>query len=218
MWINGLDVKHTPLSLEFTKNLWATGCCVYINVSHRQWKDSQLSLNQCQWTVKMTSSLHTPREPPTTQDALRTVRQAIFSMLLLPTRYCFMHNCYKLFLQTWKTKFGMGNQDLKLLLGTISWLSKLYVHIVVAGFNRWLNALCFTVKCVLFHSKYCKRNLTLWFSKSFWGNMPPVSLSQYACYHCLWCHEPYHFVYASDGPVSSNTVYYVCEETVPSLL
>ena len=100
MWINGLDVKHTPLSLEFTKNLWATGCCVYINVSHRQWKDSQLSLNQCQWTVKMTSSLHTPREPPTTQDALRTVRQAIFSMLLLPTRYCFMHNCYKLFLQT----------------------------------------------------------------------------------------------------------------------
>ena len=131
----------------------------------RRWKDSQLSLNQCQWTVRMTSSLHTPQEPPTTQDALRTVRQAIFSMLLLPTRYCFMHNCYKLFLQTWKTKFGMGNQDLRLLLGTISWLSKLCVHIVVAGFNRWLNALCFTVKCVLFHSNYCKRNLTLIFKK-----------------------------------------------------
>ena len=36
MWINGLDVKYTPLSLEFTKSLCATGCCVYINISHRQ--------------------------------------------------------------------------------------------------------------------------------------------------------------------------------------
>ena len=63
------------------------------NSYYRQWKDSQLSLNQCQWTVRMTSSLHTPLEAVTSQDALCTVRQAIFFMLLLLTRYVIFLHC-----------------------------------------------------------------------------------------------------------------------------
>ena len=74
-----------------TQTWLVTGLCDILYFTNRQWKGNQLSLNQCQWTVRMTSSLCTPQEPPTTQDALRTVRLAISSMLLLPARYTCIH-------------------------------------------------------------------------------------------------------------------------------
>ena len=51
------------------------------------------------------------------------------------------------------------------------------------------------------------------FSKIFWGNMPPGSASLHACNTCYTtafsAHELYHFLCASDSPVSPV---YVCEE------